>query len=317
MIRRLLLAAAAALLSVPAAAQQPPPPRLLVVISVDGLSTGLWDEYRPQFSGGLAQLASGTVFRNGSSSTESANALGDVIKQQSAGSRDVAVSGRQGGTSAISGIGADQRWYWAGSAFVTDRPAARVPKVLPRVNAAVAAALSQARPPLEPTPFCASKGGAGAAAQLGRPAGDVAAFRASPELDGDTLALAAGLTDEMQLGRGAAPDLLAVGLAGTSYVQQAYRAQSEQMCLQLTELDREIGDFLALLDRRGIDYAVALTGTGEGQVPVLFWRPGFRGATVEAPASPADVRKTLGVLVGLPAGGDGRCLEGTPAFCAE
>ena len=39
------------------------------------------------------------------------------------------------------------------------------------------------------------------AGQFARAAGDAAALRASPELDGDTLALAAGLVDEMQLGR--------------------------------------------------------------------------------------------------------------------
>jgi len=55
-------AAAAALLPFPAIAQAPPPPKLLVVISVDQFSANLFDEYRPQFTGGLARLASGTVF---------------------------------------------------------------------------------------------------------------------------------------------------------------------------------------------------------------------------------------------------------------
>src|SRR4051812_27198210 len=43
----------------------PAAPKLLVVISVDQFSADLFDEYRPQFSGGLARLASGTLFRNG------------------------------------------------------------------------------------------------------------------------------------------------------------------------------------------------------------------------------------------------------------
>jgi predicted AlkP superfamily pyrophosphatase or phosphodiesterase len=64
-MRKLIFAAIAALLAVPAAAQQPPPPKLLVVISVDQFSAGLFDEYRPQFTAGLAELASGTVFHNG------------------------------------------------------------------------------------------------------------------------------------------------------------------------------------------------------------------------------------------------------------
>jgi predicted AlkP superfamily pyrophosphatase or phosphodiesterase len=58
----LAAAAAAAFLSVPAAAQQPPPPKLLVVFSVDQFSADLFDEYRPQFTGGLARLATGVVF---------------------------------------------------------------------------------------------------------------------------------------------------------------------------------------------------------------------------------------------------------------
>ena len=37
------------------------------------------------------------------------------------------------------------------------------------------------------------------------------------------------------------------------------------MCLQLMELDREIGDFLGVLDSRGIDYEVALTADHGGK----------------------------------------------------
>src|SRR6185503_19762331 len=64
-MRKFVFAAVAALLAVPAAAQQPPPPKLLVVISVVAESADLFDEYRPQFTAGLARLSEGTVFRNG------------------------------------------------------------------------------------------------------------------------------------------------------------------------------------------------------------------------------------------------------------
>src|SRR5919107_5427588 len=65
-MRMKLLAALAALAASASAAAQPQtPPRLLVVIAVDQFSANLFDEYRPQFTGGLARLASGTVFRNG------------------------------------------------------------------------------------------------------------------------------------------------------------------------------------------------------------------------------------------------------------
>ena len=56
----------AALLSATAQAQPAQPaPKLIVAISVDQLSSDLWDEYRPLFAGGFARLARGTAFRNG------------------------------------------------------------------------------------------------------------------------------------------------------------------------------------------------------------------------------------------------------------
>ncbi len=62
-MRRLSLALAALAAGTSAPAQAPP--RLVIVISVDQLSSDLFDEYRPHFTGGLARLARGTVFRNG------------------------------------------------------------------------------------------------------------------------------------------------------------------------------------------------------------------------------------------------------------
>jgi predicted AlkP superfamily pyrophosphatase or phosphodiesterase len=536
-MRKFLLTAAAAFLAVPAAAQQPPPPKLLVVFSVDQFSADLFDEYRPQFTAGLARLASGTVFDKayqshastetcpghstiltgdhpartgiigntwfdqsvaredkwvycaedetapGTSSTHykaspdhlMVPTLGDLMKARWPQSRNVAVSGKDRAAVMMSGHKADQRWYWDGKQFTTDLASAPVPRVVPKVNAAIAAALAQPRPPLQPTPYCQSKAraipveGGGkpvGAGQFARASGDADALRASPEMDGDTLALAAGLVDEMQLGRGPAPDVLSVSLSATDYVGHTYGTEGEEMCLQLTELDREIGDFLALLDSRGIDYAVALTadhggndipererlagvadaaradpgltanvmgqkltaelgirgpglrGSNSGdiyidrslspadqkrlldaavaayraqpqveavftaaeiaavpkptsppdqlslldrvresyypgrsgdfyvvlkkditpiadtshgfvathgspwdydrRVPMLFWRPGFRGATVQAPAETVDIMPTLAALIGLPVAAgsvDGHCLEGTPAFC--
>ena len=68
---RTFLFVAAALLAASSASATPPlpvpppSPRLLVVISIDQFSANLFDEYRPQFTGGLAWIASGTAFRNG------------------------------------------------------------------------------------------------------------------------------------------------------------------------------------------------------------------------------------------------------------
>jgi predicted AlkP superfamily pyrophosphatase or phosphodiesterase len=200
--------------------------------------------------------------------------LGEAMKARWPGSRSVAVSGKDRAAVMMSGHNADQRWYWNGKEFTTDLKAAPVPQVVPKVNAAIGAALAQPRPALNAPPYCQAKarpvavqggGGPVGAGRFARDAGDSSALRASPELDGDTLALAAGLVDEMRLGRGTQPDVLAVSLSATDYVGHSYGTEGEEMCLQLLELDREIGDFLSVLDSRGIDYAVALTADHGGK----------------------------------------------------
>jgi len=371
-MRKLLFAAAAALFASQALAQAPTPPRLLVVFSIDQFSANLFDEYRPQFTAGLARLASGTVFRNGYQAhamtetcpghstlltgdhpartgiitniwvdqsvaradksvycaedetqpgTSSTNykvspkhllvpTMGELMKRRWPASRNVAVSGKDRAAVMMSGHVADQRWYWNGKAFTTDLANAPVPQVVPRFQAALAAALAQPRPALESPPYCQGKArpvtmeGSGKAVgngQFGRAAGDLTAFRASPEIDGSTLALAAGLVDEMKLGRGPAPDLLSISLSATDYVGHAYGTEGEEMCLQLLELDREVGDFLALLDSRGIDYAVALAADHGGKdVPERERLAGVGDAVRVDPAlSPGTMGKKLVAKLGL------------------
>jgi predicted AlkP superfamily pyrophosphatase or phosphodiesterase len=371
-MRKFILAATAALFATQTSAQAPAPPKLLVVIAVDQFSADLFDEYRPQFSGGLARLASGTVFRNGYQShaaTETCPGhstlltgdhpsrtgiisndwidqkvgrsdvsvycaedesvpgtssiaykvspkhllvptLGELMKARWPVSRTVAVAGKDRAAVMMGGHHPDQRWYWTGAKFDTDLAGAAVPAVVPKVNAAVAAAFAQPRDPLEPTPFCQLKAreipieGGGkpvGAGRLARNAGDANAFRASPELDGDTLALAAGLVDELKLGRGAAPDLLAISLSATDYVGHAYGTEGEEMCLQLTELDRELGDFLKVLDSRGIPYAVALTADHGGKdVPERERLAGVADAArMNASLAPATMGKALVAKLGL------------------
>jgi hypothetical protein len=227
--------------------------------------------------------------------------LGDRMKERWPNSRNVAVSGKDRAAVMMSGHKADQRWYWDGSRFVTDLVAAPVPAVIPRANAAIAAALAQPRPPLEPPPFCQAKARSVAVEGGGKPVGtgnfaraanDSAAFRASPELDGDTLAIAAGLVDAMQLGRRASPDVLAISLSATDYIGHAYGTEGEEMCLDMFELDREIGDFLAVLDSRGIDYAVVLTADhGGNDIPE---RERLAGVADAARADPALQASAMG-----------------------
>jgi predicted AlkP superfamily pyrophosphatase or phosphodiesterase len=371
-MRKFLWAAAAAFLSSQSAAQRAHPPKLLVVIAIDQFSANLFDEYRPQFTAGLARLARGTVFRNGYQShalTETCPGhstmltgdhpartgiinniwvdqsvsrsdksvycaedesqpgtssiaykvspkhllvptLGELMKQRWPGSRNVAVAGKDRAAVMMGGHAPDQRWYWNGKTFDTDLQGVSVPQVVSKFQAALAAALAQPRPPLESTPLCQAKArvvpieGGGkpvGSGQLARAAGDLNAFRASPELDGDTLALAAGLVDEMQLGRRTDPDLLSISLSATDYVGHSYGTEGEEMCLQLLELDREVGDFLRLLDSRGIDYAVALTADHGGKdIPERERLAGVGSAQRVDPAlSPGTMGKKLVTQLGL------------------
>jgi len=247
--------------------------------------------------------------------------LGELMKAKWPASRSVAVSGKDRAAVMMTGQRPDQRWYWTGAKYDTDLSGVAVPSVVTKVNALAAAGLATAREPLEATPFCQGKareipiGGGGkpvGIGRLGRKAGDQAGFRASPEFDGDTLALAAALVDEMQLGKRADPDLLAISLSATDYVGHTYGTEGEEMCLQLTELDRELGDFLKVLDSRRIDYAVALTADHGGKdVPERERLAGVADAARVDPALNAGTMgKKLVAELGLP-GGPGLLGEGS------
>ena len=371
-MRKLILAAlAAAFLAVPAAAQQPPPPKLLVVISVDQFSADLFDEYRPQFTGGLARLASGTVFDKAFQShattetcpghstiltgdhpgrtgiigntwidqsiarpdkvvycAEDPNVpgsshshyrvsatelrvptLGELMKAHWPASRNVAVAGKDRAAVMMGGHRADQRWYWNGKQFATDLTGGTPPTGIAAINAAVARLIAAPFEGLQPPPFCTSRAqsvplqghtpvGAG---NFTRPAGDVDAFEASPQFDGAILAAAAGLVRDMRLGQGDSPDLISVGLSATDHVGHDYGTEGQEMCLNLFELDREIGDFLSFLDSTGVDYAVVLTADHGGQdLPERLRLHGVPDAQRVDPGLQASaIGKTIGAKLGL------------------
>jgi predicted AlkP superfamily pyrophosphatase or phosphodiesterase len=359
----------------PVAVEQAPavPPKLLVVISVDQLSADLLDEYRSQFTSGLARVANGAAYRNGYQShaaTETCpghstiltgshparngiiannwvdysvnrpsksiycaederlpppnpavppgswgsyvpspvhlrvQTLGDLLKQTSPQSLNVAVAGKDRAAIMMSGHRADQRWFWDGGKFTTDLAGSPMPQAVQRGNAAVAAAIALPNPGLTSPPFCAAKFkpvrltntltvGNG---NFARAAGDSRAYRVSPESDGAVLAIAAGLVQEMRLGADASPDVLSIGLSATDYVGHGYGLGGQEMCLQLLALDRSLGDFFRVLDSQGIDYAVALTADHGGtDIPERR-----AGAARADPALEAEnVAKTLGAQLGL------------------
>jgi predicted AlkP superfamily pyrophosphatase or phosphodiesterase len=236
--------------------------------------------------------------------------LGELMKRRDPASRNVAVAGKDRAAIMMGGQVPDQRWYWNGKTFVTDLKTAAVPKILAAVNTAVASQIAAPQAALVAPPFCTAKSrvvpieGGGkpvGAGTLARAAGDVRAFRSSPEFDGATLALAASLFQEMQLGRGSATDLLSVGLSATDYVGHSYGTEGEEMCLQLFSLDRDLGDFFALLDRSGVDYAVVLTADHGGlDVPERLREQGVpNAARVDRALAASAVGKAIGAKLGI------------------
>ena len=247
--------------------------------------------------------------------------LGDLLKRARPGSRNVAVAGKDRSAVMMGGRAVDQRWYWDGKTFVTDLKGAAVPKSVAAAKTAVADAIAQDRPALQLPQLCQGKSrvvpveGGGAPVGSGtfaRKAGDIRNFRASPEFDGATLALAAALTEEMQLGRGPSTDIISIGLAGTDVIGHAYGTGGAEMCLQLFSLDRDLGDYFRLLDSKGIDYLVVLTADHGGQdIPERKRLEGIAGAArVEPGLFAAEMGKAIGARFGL----KGPVLYGDGAF---
>ncbi len=366
-----------------AAAQSQNRPKLVVAIAVDQLSSDLFAEYRPHFTGGLKRLADGVVFPSGyqshnatetcpghstiltgarpartgiiannwfdpSTSREDKQiycaedervpgstsgkytvstyhlrvpALGDLMKRTNPQSRVAAVAGKDRAAVMMGGYSPDQRWWWGGTGFAPDPSRGQPAQAGALVNASIARTLSHARAPFDLSALCGTRSRAVGVAGGGKPvgtgrfareAGDSRAFRASPELDGATLALAAALQQEMQLGNGPATDLLIVGLSATDYVGHSYGTNGSEMCLQMLALDRSLGDFFGHLDRAGIDYLVVLTSDHGGHdLPERLREHGINEANrVDPTLNAPTMAKALAGRLGL----SGPVLYGDGAF---
>ena len=247
--------------------------------------------------------------------------FGDLLKNAQGGSRNVAVAGKDRSAIMMGGRAVDQRWYWDGKTFVTDLKGVAMPASVAAAKQAVADAIAQDRPALELPLACQSKSrvipleGGGApvgAGTFARKAGDPRAFRATPEFDGATLALAASLIEEMQLGRRSSTDVISISLAGTDVVGHSYGTEGAEMCLQLFSLDRDLGDFFRLLDSKNIDYMVVLTADHGGQdIPE---RRRLSGVANAARVDAALTAKDVGARVGAELGLTGPILYGEGSF---
>ena len=247
-------------------------------------------------------------------------AMGDLMKRANPASRVAVAAGKDRAAIMMGGYGPDQRWWWSGNRFVGAATQQATP-ALTAVNANITDALSRPRQPLELPATCQARSRPVAVAggtqtvgtgRFAREAGDSRAFRASPELDGATLALSAAMQQEMRLGQGPATDLLIVGLSATDYVGHSFGTEGSEMCLQMLALDRELGDFFARLDATGIDYMVVLTSDHGGHdLPERHREHGAPGAArVDAALNAGAMGKALGAKLGL----KGPVLFGDGAF---
>jgi len=247
-------------------------------------------------------------------------ALGDHMKRANPASRVAVVAGKDRAAIMMGGRAVDQRWWWRDGAF-TSQNQHQPTQAVTRANEAIAAAIARPGRALDLPRLCEARNRAvalrGGGAPVGqgrfaREAGNRNGFRASPELDGATLALAMALRDEMRLGQGRATDLLIVGLSATDYVGHTYGTQGAEMCLQLTELDRSLGDFFERLDRTGVDYLVVLTSDHGGldvpeRISADSGLPAFR---VDPALSPSAMGRSIGEALRL----EGTTLIGDAPF---
>lgn len=308
-----LIALAAPALATPPVMTPPPPAApqaLTVVIAVDGLSNAVFDRFRPGFAGGFARLAGGARF--------SLEGGGDLIGGLSAaieggrpGSQTLVVSS----SAALTDAAAEQSWTFASGRFegTTVAPA---PAIAAQGNAAIAQAIATAQPALEAPAECASPPLASGGKRFARASGDLAGYVASPQADGGTLAFALALARDLGLGSTSTrADVVAIGLGATGAVSAAHGAASQEMCLSLLSLDRDLGDAFAYLDRTGVDYAVVLAGVSAEPAPLLFWRKGWSAPATGGPARATDIVPTIAAMVGAPVepgSGAGACLSGMP-----
>ena len=197
--------------------------------------------------------------------------LGELMKAANPATRNVAVSAKDRAVVMMGGHKIDAGYWWKGSAFTTFKGRELAPAAV-RANTAASALLAKGAPALKAPAWCGSRD---RAVTVGT--GTVGTYRfalpknakpdmlrISPRMDGATVDLAIGLVDEMKLGKGGAPDVLSVSLSASDYIGHALGTEGVEMCIQMAELDANLGRLFAALDKRKIDYLVVLTADHGG-----------------------------------------------------
>ncbi len=178
-----------------------------------------------------------------------------------------------------------QVYWYQGGRFTTSRYYAdSLPGWLTAFNAGVARAyapgkawtlLLPAQDYAEPDSEPYEHGGRDVAFPHVLPADPEAAARAvmtTPFIDSLTLALALDGLQQLGLGTGPHPDLLAVSLSATDYIGHAYGPDSREMHDQVLHLDRYLGAFLDSLGRLRDPARIVIALTADhGVTPYPQW----------------------------------------------
>ena len=246
--------------------------------------------------------------------------MGDRMKRADPRSRVVSVTGKDRAAVMMGGHMTDAIWYLDPkklASYVTMSDHDQMPPpIVQQVNARVAGVI--AKPvTLALPPSCTAKSMPVKVGADGPTVGVLASpkgrFRTTPDFDRATADIAIGLLRSMQLGRGPAPDLLAIGLSANDYVGHFFGTEGAEMCTQQAALDQTVGRILAALDETGVPYAVVLTADHGGyDVPARLAQRGFPEAGLLDPKfSLEEIGRQLTMAFGLELEGK-TLLEGAP-----
>ncbi|NQV94574.1 MAG: alkaline phosphatase family protein [Sphingomonadales bacterium] len=197
--------------------------------------------------------------------------LGERLKKISPKSRNVAVAGKDRAALMMGGKQVDEIYWWKGKGFSTLEGRKTLPSVA-ALNKAIGEQIDKARPAYAIPAQCVAHSAKimhGDGKSVGdyafqRPEGAASIYRGSPDFDGSILAAASAVINEMKLGQGEAADVISVGLSATDYIGHAFGTEGLEMCIQMSELDRSLGEFFDILDSENIDYVVMLTADHGG-----------------------------------------------------
>lgn len=237
--------------------------------------------------------------------------LGERLKKISPKSRNVAVAGKDRAALMMGGHEVDEIYWWQGKGFSTLK-GRKTMASMAALNDAIAEKIDKARPAYAIPAQCVAHSAKimhGEGKSVGdyafqRPDGAASVYRGSPDFDGSIIAAATIVLNDLKLGQGEATDILSIGLSATDYIGHAFGTEGLEMCIQMAELDRSLGEFFDILDGEGIDYMVMLTADHGGLD--LPERMSLQGVPTAQRIDPNLNAKTIGKTVaeGLNIAGD-------------